>query len=253
MPAEQLWYLGWTAAYGPMRVDAGIAQCRRILEEAPDDRGVEAHTHYSLARLEAKRGRFDIARGLADRALGLFEDTGMLFSVWHPLCRGEISLLAGDAGAAERDLGRAVELLEQASLFPDLATAASLLADLYVDEGRLDAADSLSSRAEAWLPKDQPIQHARWRAVRARVQARQGSGAALALAEQAVGLADETDFVELQGDCLVALADVLKAVGRNDDAGPALERAIRLYERKGNVVLAARTRSRLTSTRPTGR
>jgi hypothetical protein len=42
---------------------------------------------------------------------------------------------------------------------------------------------------------------------------------------------------------LVDLAEVLGLAGH--DARPELERALALYERKGNLVMAARTRSRL--------
>ncbi|MBA2641700.1 MAG: AAA family ATPase [Actinobacteria bacterium] len=245
LEVEQLWYLGWTAAYGPMPVADGLVQCHRILDEAGDDVGVDGHTHYSLARLEAKNGCFDVARELADHALAVFEDTGMLFSAWHPLCRGEIELLAGDASAAERDLRRAIDLAEALSIFPDLANATSLLGNLLVEQGRIDEAEALASRAEKWSPKDQPIEHSRWRAVRARVLARRGDAGAETLAREAVALAEQTDFLELQGDCLLALADVLRFADRDRDATVALDQALVLYERKGNVVLAARARTLL--------
>jgi tetratricopeptide (TPR) repeat protein len=253
LAVEQFWIHGWTAAYGPMPVADGLVQCRRLLHEAGDDAGVDGHTHFSLARLEAKSGRFDVARELADHALAVFEDTGMLFSAWHPLCRGEIELLAGDATAAERELRRAVELMEELWYLADLANAASLLANLLVEQGRVDEAEALLTRAEAWPPKDQPIQHARWRAARALVLGRRGRPDAEKLARQAVDLAAQTDFLELQGDCLVTLGDVLRGVGRVDEAELALERALVVYERKGNVVLAERTRSRLAPGSATGR
>jgi hypothetical protein len=41
------------------------------------------------------------------------------------------------------------------------------------------------------------------------------------------------------------LAEVLTLAGRLDDACAALIRALALYERKGNLVMAERTRARL--------
>ena len=45
------------------------------------------------------------------------------------------------------------------------------------------------------------------------------------------------------GDALLDLAEVLALAWK--DARPELEHALALYERKGNLVMAARTRSRL--------
>jgi hypothetical protein len=46
----------------------------------------------------------------------------------------------------------------------------------------------------------------------------------------------------MRADALVDLAEVLRLVGRKDEPKDVLEDALRLYERKGNVVSAARAR-----------
>jgi class 3 adenylate cyclase len=250
LKAEQFWYLGWAAAHGPEPVAEGIERCRRILEEAGDDAAVDGHTRYSLASLEAKCGRFDEARGLADQALAIFERTGMVFGVWHPLCRGQIERLAGDKEAAERELRRSIDPLVAVFDFPSVTNAASLLADVLVDRGQLEEAAELVDRAAEWAPKDQPVQHARVRAARARVLARQQHPNAEAVAREAVRLADTTDFLELRGDCRIALGDVLRRAGHEDGAAEALAEALRLYELKGNVVSAARARALLAPISP---
>ncbi len=43
------------------------------------------------------------------------------------------------------------------------------------------------------------------------------------------------------------LAEVLSLAGRPKEAAEALERALERYERKGNVVMAGRTRDRLVA------
>ena len=245
LAVEQFWYVGWAAASGPEPVDDAVERCRRILEDAGDDAAVDGHTRYSLARLEAKRGRFDEARVLAHQALAIFEQTGMAFSAWHPLCLGEIELLAGVQEAAQRELRRSLDSLVAMFDFPSAANAASLLADLLVEMGQLEEAGELVDRAAAWAPKDQPIQHAREHAARSRVLARREDASADALAREAVALADTTDFLELRGDCRVALADVLLLAGRDEDAAEVLEEARHLYEQKGNVVSAEKVRALL--------
>jgi hypothetical protein len=66
-----------------------------------------------------------------------------------------------------------------------------------------------------------------------------------ALAGEAVALAARTDFLNFNGDALVDLAGVLRIAGRSGDAIPVVEEAIALYERKGNVVSAAKARALL--------
>jgi Flp pilus assembly protein TadD len=60
-----------------------------------------------------------------------------------------------------------------------------------------------------------------------------------------VELLRPTDTPAVQADALADLAEVLARRGRNDDARAALEEAVTLYERKGNVVSMARARSLL--------
>jgi hypothetical protein len=62
-----------------------------------------------------------------------------------------------------------------------------------------------------------------------------------------VRLVSTTDQLNRQGDALLDLAEVLAAAERLDRAAGAIREAAELYERKGNVVSAARTRSLLAT------
>jgi hypothetical protein len=62
------------------------------------------------------------------------------------------------------------------------------------------------------------------------------------VAREAVALFEETDYLDVHGDALVALAEVLRAADRIDESAVALGEALVLYERKGNIVAAGRTR-----------
>jgi tetratricopeptide (TPR) repeat protein len=86
-----------------------------------------------------------------------------------------------------------------------------------------------------------------WRQVRAKVLARRGDRAeAERLALEAVAISERTDQLVVQGDVYGDLAEVLSLAGRWKDAAAALEQALDCYERKGNLVSAQRTRTRLT-------
>jgi hypothetical protein len=67
------------------------------------------------------------------------------------------------------------------------------------------------------------------------------------LAREGVELAERTDFVNHSADARVDLAIVLSRLRRTDDAQAALAEALRLYERKGNVVAAERVRAQLAT------
>ena len=83
-------------------------------------------------------------------------------------------------------------------------------------------------------------------ATRARLKARQGSfELSQQLAEKAVALAEETDYLNMQGDALGALAFVLEASGRRSEAEAAAAEAVERYERKGDLVMAGRMREQL--------
>jgi hypothetical protein len=80
-----------------------------------------------------------------------------------------------------------------------------------------------------------------WRSARAAALAQSGDlSTAELLAEEAVSLAEATDFLELQGSTLLELAHVLRLTGDAEAAPPLVERARQAFERKGNVVSAAR-------------
>ena len=61
-------------------------------------------------------------------------------------------------------------------------------------------------------------------------------------------LAARSDWLNLHGETLEDLAAVEVATGRTSAAFSALEEAIALYERKGNVVAASRARQRFEQT-----
>jgi hypothetical protein len=66
------------------------------------------------------------------------------------------------------------------------------------------------------------------------------------LAREAVALGDESDMLNAQGDAYLDPAEVLRLAGKTDEARNALREALARYERKGNLVMAQRTETKLT-------
>jgi ATP/maltotriose-dependent transcriptional regulator MalT len=78
-----------------------------------------------------------------------------------------------------------------------------------------------------------------WRTVRARALTGLGQlDEAARVARAAVALAGTTDAMNLHGDARMALAEVLRIVGRSDQAAQAAQQALDRYTRKGNVISA---------------
>jgi hypothetical protein len=85
-----------------------------------------------------------------------------------------------------------------------------------------------------------------YRLTGARLHAEAGLGAeAEAIAREALEIVADTDLLELHGDVLVVLGDVLRRGGREQDGRDRIEQALALYERKGDVVSARAARERL--------
>jgi Flp pilus assembly protein TadD len=113
---------------------------------------------------------------------------------------------------------------------------------------RLEEAEAAAGRSQALGASDDVTTQMFWRQVQAKVLARRGGRAeAERLAREAVALGEPTDALVWKGDSWADLAEVLEVVGKHDEAKAALERALALYERKGNVVSAKRIRARLSA------
>lgn len=62
-------------------------------------------------------------------------------------------------------------------------------------------------------------------------------------------IAERTDALELQGEALCDLAEVLRLADRSDVAAATLAQALERYERKRNLVMTAQVRDRLAELR----
>ncbi|HEX6723994.1 MAG TPA: AAA family ATPase, partial [Gaiella sp.] len=246
---ECLQYVIAVTFFGATPVPEALVRVENIRSRVEGNRRLDMAVLNGLAQLRSMCGDFEAARDAVRRSSALVEggnEVTLYFQL--SLAAGRIELLAGDGIAAERELRPACERLDAMGEHGYLASAVpQLLEALYV-QGSIDDALALSERWQAdrlTAPEDIDAQVG-WRAVRAKLLAHQGRfGEAEALAREADALCAGTEDLELHARALADLAVVLRLAGRPHDSRAALEEALRLHERKGNVPAAARARLRL--------
>jgi class 3 adenylate cyclase/tetratricopeptide (TPR) repeat protein len=222
----------------------------RITDELVEQRRggmAEAFALVVRGRYRAIQGDLDEGRADIEAGRALIREFGADFYVaGSGNEQGKCELEAGEPAAAETVLREAYEMLEQMGSVAVSATVAAMLARTLVEQGRLDEADRFAKIAEETATADDPLTHFGWRSVRSLVLARRGDlvGGEM-LAREAVAIAERTDFLEDHAAALLALAEIMALGGRKDEGRAAIERAIKLYERKESVVGVERARTRL--------
>ena len=241
------WALGQIALcaiHGPMPVAEGLSWLERLLAAEPENRTLDANLSGFVTVLEAMSGRFDEARSHIEESRALARDLGLIWqAAVQELLSGYVELLAGDPGAAERDMRAADRVFREIGEGWFLSTVAVDLPRAVYEQGRYDDAYALLEGIdEGPAPPDREWQIKRT-GVPARLLARRGHfEEAEKLAREGVTLAADSEFVVLHADVLLDLAEVLRLAGRSEEAAVTAAEAVSLYERKGNVASARRAR-----------
>jgi class 3 adenylate cyclase/tetratricopeptide (TPR) repeat protein len=243
-----------TLYWGPLPLDVVERRSREALAEA-ERSGVSslAATAYRvLARVAAHRGDLEEARRFVDAATAITREEGSLLPrAVDCISRAMLELLAGDLAAAEEVLRGGYRQLEEMGGTGPMVNVATALARIRLLRGRNDDAEELTRTCERLAAPDQADAQVKWRSIRAIAVARRGEpGEAERLAREAVYLAGKTDQLDSRAEAHVDLAEVLLLAGRGREAEHELERAIALFQEKGNEIgersarrLRARTRS----------
>ena len=219
--------------YGPAEATAALTRCESMLVRAGGNPLFEANVLASVAGLHGMLGDFDEARAAARRAEAIYVDLGLrlaLAGLTH--IAGPVELLAGDAQAAENIIRRGYDILHEIGSTGD--SDALLAESLYV-QGRQYEAAALVDDALARLHDTDVGPRVLLLGLRAKLDARSDEDARIA-----IELASSTDALNLQGDAYANLGEVLRLLGRADDATAATAQAAERYTRKGNRAAVAR-------------
>jgi predicted ATPase/class 3 adenylate cyclase len=234
------------AAYGPRPIGEALRICEELLPAASGDRRTQAVVLCVLAHLHAMQGSFEEARTEYRRAQVMLDDLGVkVLAASTSLDSGPVEMLAGDPAAAERELRRDLERLEAMGERFLASSITAYLAQAVVAQGRMDEAEELSRKCEEVVLADDAEAQSIWRRVRALALVDRDGRKAAKLARDAVDIIRRTDSPVLQADALVDAAEVLGRAGEADEDVPLLAEALERYERKGDVVGAARARETL--------
>jgi tetratricopeptide (TPR) repeat protein len=243
-------HMGGIYNYGPPHVEDGIRYVEESLRWAREhgDRVGEADAlAHGRGRFSAMVGDFARARAAVAEAREIFVDLGLvMFVAGHASAAGFVETMAGEHAAAERELRAGYEVVQRAAMrgsYFGMGLREELAQALYA-LGRYREARELSEESERLSATDDVQAQVQWRAVRAKILAREGRREeAEALARAALALVERTELVLVQAGALLDLAEVLRLDGRAAEALPFVERARRTYERKGDLVSAERARA----------
>jgi len=142
-------------------------------------------------------------------------------------------LLGDDPAAAERAMRWAYDREVEMGEKQDIPGTTNRLADALYRQGRYE-------EAAQW------IEIGGAPGIRALLAARRGDfEQAETLARKSVAMTERGQNLNARGTALLRLAEVLSMAGRSGEAVPALNEAIKLYERKGNLVSAQEARALL--------
>jgi tetratricopeptide (TPR) repeat protein len=243
--AQALNLLVGAAVHGPMPVKSGVELCEGILRREDEQLRTRAAALGALGAFRAMEGKFDEGRELLAEQRAILEDLGLVLAAAATAeTSGFVELLAGDPVAAEREVRKGYETLEQLGETSSSSNLAAVVAHALAAQGRHDEALAFTELSEQASASDDVASQVLLRTARAKALAATGRGGdAEVLAREAVILAERTDFVLLHADALADLVEVLRERGAATAAGEALERALRLYANKGNVVAAKRLRA----------
>jgi tetratricopeptide (TPR) repeat protein len=229
-----------------------IRQCEELISQVGGDRRAEAIVSGILAVLHAMRGSFDNARELYAQQRLILESLGRnVAALTTSINSARVELLAGNPEAAEQETRRDFDALGVLGETYFRSTVAGMLARALYEGERFAEAQAVAEEARALTADDDFESQVLWRGVAARLLARAGHGEeALELAASQSRLAAETASPVFEAEARLEFADVLVLLGRRDEAEPPLREALQLFEKKGDLVSAARIRLRLEALAP---
>jgi class 3 adenylate cyclase/tetratricopeptide (TPR) repeat protein len=241
---SELRYMG-ALEHGPFPVDEIREHLERLaLVDTPLAR---ASVLMFSSALAARGGRFTEALEGVEAAAAIQRELGL--EIGAAICAGQHAEYLAEAGRLDESadafaavIGRMRELGQTAFL----STMLIELGDILYRRGEPAEAERLAIEGEELGAAEDVVNFAWGRLVRAKAAADRGAlDEAERLARDAVRFAYETDFPRVHASAHSALAHVLHAAGRLEEARAELERELALWERYGFDVRAGHTRGLL--------
>jgi tetratricopeptide (TPR) repeat protein len=239
--------IGSALIWGPSPAAEGLARLEALVEGAADRPLLEATGRRQVAVLRAMQGEFEEARRLLQRTYGTYREFGSKIGLaTNGFSVGPVEWLAGDLPAAERGVRESIGVLEGMGEHAWLSTQAGFLGRVLCEQGRYAEAEEYVNRCEELAAEDDLVSQIFWRSNRAKILAWRGQAdEAVALAREAVEIADSTQGLVWQGDAYQDLAKVMRLLSRPDEEAAALREALHAYQTKGFTVEVDRLRRRL--------
>jgi tetratricopeptide (TPR) repeat protein len=203
-------------AFGSTPVQEVIRQGEEMLEHI-EDRVVVATLLSILRLMYAWLGEFDHARNLGESAEAICRDLGQhVLLAWWSEEAALVEVAAGDFTSAEEKLRDGCDALGRMGENASLSTKAALLADILFSAGRYVEAEEYVALSERAADPDDIASQARIRAVKSKIMATRGKTAeTIALAQEAVSLADTSDDLDLRGETWLSARGGAKASRAN--------------------------------------
>jgi ATP/maltotriose-dependent transcriptional regulator MalT len=244
--SRSLTWLIICAFWGPMPVADGLVLCDRVASSG-NDRVVRGFASMTKGLLTTMAGELERGRQLTATARKLLGELGQDVTVASTrMAVGRTEYLSGRVREAENELRLGYDALERMGERGFLSTTAAMLAEVLCAQGRHSEAQPFVQAARELGAKDDLTTELYWRCAQAEILASQGEFVeARGLMQEAHELIGATDFIHESVAALVSRAVVGRAAGSQDEAQIALEQAIALLEKKGDVTAAAHVRQRM--------
>jgi class 3 adenylate cyclase/tetratricopeptide (TPR) repeat protein len=236
--------VGTALLLGRTPCEQALERVRRLIDDFPEPRTLQATAQLDLARMLGMVEGFDEAMNHARHARTVLEDLGQ--GGWlaeAALTIGTIARWRGDLDLAERETRLGHRLFRDRGDLGNAALAARDLARTLMVRRQLEEARALADEILSETGAYDLEPQIEGRSILAQVQAYEGALVdAERLAREALSLVEPTQFLNLHGEVLSDLAEILMAAGRSDAAHGAAEESFRRFQQKGNQVGMSRSR-----------
>jgi tetratricopeptide (TPR) repeat protein len=232
---------------GPIPCAEALRRTEAVMNRSQDHLVAWANARAYAGLFQALLGRSEEGRQSLAEARDVFEDMANPWALTAVVAlQGMVEWMAGAWEDAQRDIRVEFNYHVDAG---DLANSVMLGCDLarpLLDLDRLDEVLELTSEIATNATSFDIQTQCEWRARRGVALSRRGRvDEAVALIAEAEELARKTDFRSMLADTMYAKAEVFEAARRLPEAVVAAEGALTLFQRKGYVPLAARSRALL--------